>query len=92
MSCSYDELKRFKKSSAKANYTLMCNRSTQPKKVDGLVQIIIDNFDASLSSPNGLVFLSCVSGHIGGHLGFLGKLKDSRLLSVVISIMEFSLM
>ena len=55
VSCSYDELKRFKKSSAKANYTLMCNRSTQPKKVDGLVQIIIDNFNASLSSPNGLV-------------------------------------
>jgi hypothetical protein len=55
VSCSYDELKRFKKSSAKAKYTQMCNKRDQQTKVDGLVQIIVDNFDASLSSPNGLV-------------------------------------
>ena len=53
VSCSYDELKRFKKSSAKAKYTQMRNK--QPTAVNGLVQIIVDNFDANLSSPNGLV-------------------------------------
>ena len=55
VSCSYDELKRFKMSSAKAKYTQLCKKCKQPTTVNGLVQIIVDNFDASLSSPNGLV-------------------------------------
>ena len=49
VSCSYDELKRFKKSPARTN------TSAHPTKVDGPVQIIVDNFDASLSSPDVVV-------------------------------------
>ena len=55
VSCSLWRTKKIHKSSAKAKYTQMCNRSAQPTKVDGLVYIIVDNFDASLSSPNGLM-------------------------------------
>ena len=51
--CSYDELLRFKRSSAVAKYTQMCCQRQNP--VEGLVQVIVDNFDAELSSPNGLV-------------------------------------
>lgn len=53
--CSYDELNRFKKSSAKAKYLQVCSERRQPSRADGLVQVIVDNFDANLSSPNGLV-------------------------------------
>lgn len=55
VSCSYDELKRFKRSSARAKYLQVCSEHRQPTRVDGLVQVIVDNFDANLSSPNGLV-------------------------------------
>ena len=53
--CSYDELLRFKRSSAVAKYTQMCCQRQNPIHVEGLVQVIVDNFDADLSSPNGLV-------------------------------------
>ena len=53
--CSYDELLRFKRSSAVAKYTQMCCQRQNPIHVEGLVQVIVDNFDAELSSPNGLV-------------------------------------
>ena len=49
VSCSYDKIKRFKKSPARTN------TSAQPTKVDGPVQIIVDNFDPSLSSPDVVV-------------------------------------
>ena len=49
VSCSYDKLKIFKKSPARTN------TSAQPTKVDGPVQIIVDNFDPSLSSPDVVV-------------------------------------
>lgn len=55
VSCSYDELLRFKRSSAVAKYLQQCGERQIPVQVDTLVQIIIDNFDAELSSPNGLV-------------------------------------
>ena len=53
--CSYDELLRFKRSSAVAKYTQMCCQRQNPIHVEGLVQVIVDNFDAELSSLNGLV-------------------------------------
>ena len=55
VSCSYDELLRFKRSSAVAKYNQMCSTRQQPISVEGLVQVIVDNFDAELSSPNGLL-------------------------------------
>lgn len=52
ITCSYDEVLRFKKSAAKAASTSSdfhgigsCN--------NGMVQVIVDNFDAEISSPNG---------------------------------------
>lgn len=55
VSCSYDEFLRFKRSSAVAKYLQVCSERQHPVHVDSLVQIIVDNFDAELSSPNGLV-------------------------------------
>lgn len=53
--CTYDELLRFKRSSAVAKYNQMCSRRQIPVSAEGLVQVVVDNFDANLSSPNGLV-------------------------------------
>ena len=53
--CSYDELLRFKRSSAVAKYNQICSAHQHPVRVEGLVQVIVDNFDANLSSPNGMV-------------------------------------
>jgi hypothetical protein len=55
VSCSYDEVLRFKRSSAVAKYMQICRERRRPVTVEGLVQVIVDNFDAELSSPNGLV-------------------------------------
>ena len=55
VSCSYDELLQFKRSFAVAKYNQMCSTRQQPISVEGLVQVIVDNFDAELSSPNGLL-------------------------------------
>lgn len=53
--CTYDELLRFKRSSAMGQYAQICRERRQPARVDGLLQVVVDNFDAELSSPNGLV-------------------------------------
>ncbi len=55
ISCLYDELLHFKWSSAVAKYLQMCSEQQSPTKVEGFVQVIVDHFDAELSSPNGLV-------------------------------------
>jgi len=54
VACSYDEILRFKASAAAAalkNFTIM--GMTCPK--DGIIQAVADNFDANISSQNGLV-------------------------------------
>ena len=55
--CSYDETKRYKKSSAINALNQMKQGDTMRISVDndcGLVQVIVDNFDCDLYSPNGL--------------------------------------
>ena len=49
VTCSYDELRRYKKSSAVARYTKLKREERAPVSVNGLVQIIADNFDADMS-------------------------------------------
>ena len=55
--CSYDELLRFKRSSAVNKYNKICIAQQQPMRENRLVQVVVDNFDATLStsSPNGKV-------------------------------------
>ena len=52
ITCSYDEVLRFKKSAAKA-----ASASANPHGIgcsdNGMVQVIVDNFDTDISSPNG---------------------------------------
>ena len=55
VTCSYDELRRYKKSSAVARYTKLREEERTPVTVSGLVQHIADNFDAEMSSPNGKI-------------------------------------
>ena len=55
VTCSYDELRRYKKSSAVARYTKLKREERAHVSVNGLVQIIADNFDADMSSPNGKI-------------------------------------
>ena len=54
VTCTYDELLRFKKSAAAA-----AAKSSEltgiSKAEDGLVQIVVDNFDADIASQNGKV-------------------------------------
>ena len=52
VTCSYDELLRFKKSAAVAasKHAELCGISDS---TDGLVQVVVDNFDADISSQNG---------------------------------------
>ena len=53
--CSYDEVLRFKHSLAYAKYHQIQDVLEPHIDMDGLVQVVVDNFDAELSSPNGLV-------------------------------------
>lgn len=55
VTCSYDESRRYKKSSAVARYTKLRREERVPVTVAGLTQHIADNFDADMSSPNGKV-------------------------------------
>ena len=54
VTCTYDELQRFKKSAAVA-----ASESTNKQGISdcksGLVQVVIDNFDADISSQNGKI-------------------------------------
>ena len=52
VTCTYDELLRFKKSVAVA--AAKSTELTATSKVeDGLVQVVVDNFDADIASQNG---------------------------------------
>lgn len=53
ITCSYDEVLRFKKSVAHAASTEKHLQGLMDSKV-GLVQAVADNFDANIASPNGL--------------------------------------
>ena len=55
VTCSYDALRRYKKSSAVAKYTKLRREERVPVTVSGLIQHIADNFDAEMSSPIGKV-------------------------------------
>ena len=48
ITCSYDEVLRFKKSAAVATSTISSLQKNGP-----LVQVVVDNFDADIHSPNG---------------------------------------
>ena len=53
--CSYDEVLRFRKSAAMASKAVSTRGLVHAsEKGAGLVQVIVDNFDASISSQNGL--------------------------------------
>jgi len=52
VTCTYDELQRFKRSAAKAA-TADCSLTGLADSSSGLVQVIADNFDADISSQNG---------------------------------------
>ena len=52
VTCSYDELLRFKKSAAAAAIVDPCHQGISDAK-HGMVQVIADNFDVDISSPNG---------------------------------------
>lgn len=52
VTCSYDEVMRFKKSAAHASYSDAGLQGLSDAG-DGLIQIVADNFDADISSPNG---------------------------------------
>ena len=52
VSCTYDELRRFKKSAAVAATSETKLQGISDCK-DGLIQVVIDNFDADISSQNG---------------------------------------
>ena len=52
VTCTYDELLHFKKSAAVA--TAISFELTAISKIeDGLVQVVVDNFDAEIASQNG---------------------------------------
>lgn len=69
VTCSNDEVRRYKRSSAIARYTQMRKDEKTPIAVEGLVQHIADNFDADMSSPNGkvsthaLAMIECFPGN-----------------------------
>ena len=52
VTCSYDEVLRFKSSAAVAASTNPANQGISDAK-DGLIQIVADNFNSDISSPNG---------------------------------------
>ena len=51
--CSYDEVKRFQTSVEVAANEMTKGNMLRPRKY-GLVQVVADNFDATISSQNGL--------------------------------------
>jgi len=53
VACSYDEVLRFK-SSAAHNAIRQSNTKGIFNSKDGLVQVVVDNYDANISSQNGL--------------------------------------
>ena len=55
VTCSHDEFRRYKKSSAVARYTKLKAEEKNPVAISGLIQHIVDNFDAEMSSPNGKI-------------------------------------
>ena len=55
VTCSYDEFRRYKKSSAVARYTRLKAEEKNLVAISGLIQHIVDNFDAEMSSPSGKV-------------------------------------
>ncbi len=54
ITCSYDELLRFKSSAATAASVDPIKQGISDAK-DGLIQVVADNFDAAISSPNGML-------------------------------------
>ena len=52
ITCSYDELLRFKSSAAVAASADMVKQGISDAN-DGLIQVVADNFDTDISSPNG---------------------------------------
>jgi len=54
VTCSYDEVLRFKRSAAKAA-TMERSCHVISDASEGLVQVVVDNFDAEISSQNGKV-------------------------------------
>ena len=57
VACSYDEVLRFKKSAAHASESVQMRGLEHTSNNDaGLVQVIVDNFDAYISSQNGLQY------------------------------------
>ena len=52
VTCSYDEILRFKKSAAVAASSSISHQGISDAK-SGLVQVVADNFDCDISSPNG---------------------------------------
>ena len=57
ITCNYDELLRFRTSVAKDAATKYNNNGSVFDALDGLIQIVIDNFDAEVSSQNGLAMV-----------------------------------
>jgi hypothetical protein len=53
VTCSYDEYRLFKTSAAKS--ACEARKGGVFKSKDGLVQVVADNFDANISSQNGLL-------------------------------------
>ena len=54
VTCTYDELQRFKKSAAVAA-SASANKQGISDCKEGLIQVVIDNFDADISSQNGKI-------------------------------------
>ena len=50
--CSYDEVQRFKRSAAVQSSKAKLLAGLRDATLGGLVQIVIDNFDATISSQN----------------------------------------
>ena len=53
ITCNYDELLRFKKSSAVAAAKYLAEQGIISDAKHGLVQVVTDNFDTDITSPNG---------------------------------------
>ena len=52
VTCSYDEMNRFKKSAAVASLSSEGHGGMKAHR-EGLIQVVVDNFDANISSQNG---------------------------------------
>ena len=78
VTCSSDELRRYKKSSAVARYTKLRRKERVPVIVSGLVKHIADNFDADMSSPNGVHILT-------GHDRVFPRFRQHQRTSIISS-------